>query len=131
MSNLSRRSIVASAAALPTLALPAAIPALAYAYADDSKLVALAAEVYDLWKKLGEAIDQNGGNAPEDIESATWDRVGEIEEEMFNIPARSVSGVVAKARVVHRLLRDNGQIHSKIKRQHAWSIIDDLLAMEV
>jgi hypothetical protein len=109
---------------LPAMAVPAALPALAYAYADDGKLVALAAEVYDLWNKLGEAIEQNGGNAPEDIENAIWDRVSDIEEAMFKTPAQSVSGVIAKACVLDRLCRDNGKIHSKIKRQHAWSIID-------
>lgn len=136
MSKLSRRSIVASAATLPALALPAV--ASTTATTADDKLVALAAEVCELNNKLCRAIEvtdaaQLGGceadyRAAQAAQEAVSDRVDDAIDAMDEIRARSIRGLAAKARVADLLMRDS-EVHSSIGRS-VWMAIDDLLAMD-
>ena len=168
MSNLSRRSIVASATALPALAVPAAaIPALANA--DDDKLVTLAAAVERVWDdtlpaarnlqqiaevKMWEWKQNNphplDGARPaatsairaweerrakskkafglDEVESAVSSARNELDgalDAMCETPARSLRGLVAKARALQKVY-DGSRPDERFR-----SIVNDLLAMGV
>ena len=135
MSKLSRRSIVASAAAaLSTLALPAVASTATTA---DDKLVALAAVVCELNNKLCRAIEVTDAaqfgceadyRAAQAAQEAISDRVDDAIDAMDEIRAQSIRGLAAKARVADLLMRDS-EVHSSIGRS-VWMAIDDLLAME-
>jgi hypothetical protein len=84
MSKLSRRSLVTAAAALPTLAVPAASALAAGDAGDDAELLRLAAAVETAYDALGDAIDVQGAAElkffqwretnpePNDNDSADW-----------------------------------------------------------
>jgi hypothetical protein len=168
MSNLSRRSIVASATALPALAVPAAaIPALGNV--DDDKLVTLAAAVEMAWddklpaalnlqqiaevkmwewkKKNPHPLDVARPATPaairaweernakakrtfalDEVESAVSSARNELDgalDAMCETPARSLRGVIAKARALQKVY-DGSRPDERFR-----SIVNDLLAMRV
>jgi hypothetical protein len=45
--------------------------------------------------------------------------------------ARSIEGVIAKARVIDQRLRINGEAHRVFQAEYAWHMVDDLLALAV
>jgi hypothetical protein len=147
MSALSRRSIVASAAALPALAVPAvAMPAVAAGGSNaDDRLVSLAKEVFEVWEELGEvcartdaaqlladdndAVSVNNYAAAEAAQIAVSVRMHAAVDVMRQILPQSIRGLAAKARVADLLMRDdNGEPHSE--GWENWMVVDDLLAME-
>jgi hypothetical protein len=200
MSNLSRRSIVASAAALPALAVPVVAASIGK---PDAEIVALSSQLaraWDIglhdacaalsiadekvfeWKRLNpepskvKASDdpqksarideiiaelrplfadtqdydadakydiairewqekkaaferESGHDEASAAEGAANDEVSRIIDAMSGIPACSIRGLIAKARVADKTLRSaNGEPHSQAD-ENVWSIIDDLLAM--
>jgi hypothetical protein len=134
MSDLSRRSIVASAAALPALA----VPAVASTSPNDDRLVALADEVQKIYVDLGDAIavtdaaqgtaDDAAYIAAQAAQEAVSDRMHGVIDTMEDIRAQSIKGLAAKARVADLLMRQDGVSHSV--GRSVWMAIDDLLAME-
>jgi hypothetical protein len=121
MSKLSRRSLVASAAALPALALPAVASTAATA---DDRLVALAAVVCELNNEHCRAIEVTDAaqfgceadyRAAQAAQEAVSDRVDDAIDAMDEIRAQSIRGLAAKARVADLLMRDS-EVHSSIGR---------------
>src|ERR1700683_1808070 len=104
MSKLSRRSLVTAAAAQ-----------------DERKLVMLADEIERAWNDVGNEADESAGA------DVLWRRIEEATDAMDEICARSIPGLIAKARVADLRLRVNGEPHSE--GRYAWSVIDDLLAL--
>jgi ribosome biogenesis protein Tsr3 len=104
MSKLSRRSLVTAAGAQ-----------------DERKLVMLADEIERAWNDVGNEADESAGA------DVLWRRIEEATDAMDEICARSIPGLIAKARVADLRLRVNGEPHSE--GRYAWSVIDDLLAL--
>ena len=65
-----------------------------------------------------------------DTEDEDWKTYDYLRDQLAKTPARSIDGVIAKARVLDQRLRCNGEAHSILAEDHAWPIIDDLLALE-
>ncbi len=121
-SKITRRAVLAGASAV---AATAALPAVA---AGDERLLALCAEWHrlrdihgPLWKKATEAYE-SAENDPEfpppgsrgkkihDLYSRASDladEVGEVAEVLFHTPANTDQDVLAKVRVVLRVLRED------------------------
>jgi hypothetical protein len=94
---------------------------VAAAAKDEDKLVALADKIQKAWSDLNSAAEGSAASA------ALWRRINVALDAMDEIRARSLRGLAAKARVADLLLRKNGEAHSE--GPHAWSVIDDLLAI--
>jgi hypothetical protein len=136
-SKLSRRSPVTTAATLPALAPALASASVPIASSADDQLTALAGEVFKLYNvELDDACDVlavaeasgDGLAAAEARQGAIWDRIHNTLDAMKVIPAQSIRGLAAKARVADLLLRTNGKVHSL--GEESWMVIDDLLALE-
>jgi hypothetical protein len=65
-----------------------------------------------------------------DIEAGDWVTYDALHEQLWNTPARSIEGVIAKARILDQRLRIDGEPHSVLDSGRAWHIINDLLAFE-
>jgi hypothetical protein len=148
MSNLSRRSLVASAAALPALAVPAVAIA---AHPSDAKLAALSLEVVKAWDvglteacaKLAVAetkyydwLDLNrqateseksefkkhcGLDEARAAEKAANNQFDQSVEAICEVRAQTLRGLIAKARAT--------DLPDGVGDDMAWSIVNDLLAM--
>ena len=116
--NLSRRAIVAGAASVPALALPAV--AATKSVADDA-LARLADQICAEYDQIG-GLDR-------DIKAADWKSFELLDKQLWETPAASIGDLAAKARVLDKRLRINGEAHSK--SQKVWQLIDELLAMAV
>jgi hypothetical protein len=114
--DLSRRAIMAGAASVPALALPAVA-----AVEPTDELVQLANQMCAAYDRLG-TLGRN-------IEESDWELYDSLGEQLWETPANSISGVIAKARVVDQFCRIDGEPHSTTDR--LWDVIDDLLAMGV
>jgi hypothetical protein len=117
MSNLSRRSLVTSAAALPALA----IPAVAAAAVPNTTFAQLADQICAKWDRF-DTFDR-------DIEESDCQLLDALDERLWSTPSASISDLAAKARVLDKRLRINGKPHSVNERQ--WDLVDDLLALAV
>jgi hypothetical protein len=123
MSNLSRRSLIGTAAALPALAIPAVLPSAASAEsaptqpaaADDGELVALVDQLFEAEREFGrlnaihDKLDDpkrkdKAGRGPKGVvaarraEAAASDRLFELIEQVADTPATTLRGTIAKAR---------------------------------
>jgi hypothetical protein len=120
MSKLSRRSVVASAAALPALTLPAVANALP----------PTADKVVEIAAKMLVEYDHIGGHG-RDIEPSEWELYDSLDAELWEIPATSINDLAAKARVLDQRLRTNGEGGAHSDDDRVWDLIDELLAMGV
>jgi hypothetical protein len=127
--------------------------------ADDGKLEELAAKVEAAWDELGatcaplDAAEQKlwawkklnpsatererqefggacGHTAAEAAQQAVADKIRGFLDAMHAIRARSIRGLIAKARVADKTLREDGEPHS-VADERVWCIVEDLLAMAV
>jgi hypothetical protein len=117
LANLSRRAILAGAAAVPALAVPAA----AVASEPDSKIVQIADRMIVEYDRLG-TLDR-------DIEVSDCELYDALNEELWATPSSSIDGLIAKARILDKTCRYKGQPHSE--SSHFWDLIDNLLALGV
>ena len=118
MSALSRRSLVTSAAALPALAVPAVAVA---AGLPNTTLAQLADQICVEYDRLG--------TLGRDIEDLDWQLFVELDKQLWSTPSASIDDLAAKARVLDKRLRINGEPHSISENQ--WDLVDDLLALAV
>jgi hypothetical protein len=122
MSNLSRRSIVASAAALPALAVPAAATA---EHPSDAQLEALSLRVWKAWDLLGDACEKLAINEDLDEaragEEAANNQLDQAIEDICEVRAHTLCGLIAKARAA--------DLPDGMGKDIAWSISNDLVAM--
>jgi hypothetical protein len=118
MSNVSRRSLVTSAAALPALAVPAAAVA---ATETGGTLALLANQICAEHDRLG--------TLGRDIEDSDWELYRSLNDQLWETPAASISDLAAKARILDKECRIDGIPHSTSTR--VWDLIDELLAMAV
>jgi hypothetical protein len=120
MSEFSRRSLVTSAAALPALAVPAVAVAAAIDPAD-KMIVQIADKMLVGYDRLG--------TLGRDIEDWDWEPYCSLSEQLWETPASSIDGIIAKARVLDQRLRCAREPHTVLKESYAWQIVDDLLAL--
>jgi hypothetical protein len=152
MSELSRRSLVTTAAALPALVVPAVA-----ANDNTAELLRLADEVKAAWEQLGDACDALGvaeakvskwrksNPLPDDdagftmweaackrecdyteakaAEEAASDKLSDAIDALCRTPARTIRGLVVKARATKI---DEGGMFDGLRQ----SIIDNLLALD-
>ena len=118
MSNLSRRSLVTTAAALPALAVPAVAVA---AIEPTHTLARLADQMCAEYDRLG--------TLGRDIEASDWELYDLLDNELWETPATSINDLAIKARVLDQRCRINGEGHST--GDGVWNLIDELLAMAV
>jgi hypothetical protein len=71
------------------------------------------------------------GTFDRDFETGDWATYDSLNEQLGKTPARSIEGVIAKARILDQRLRIDGEPHSVLDSGRAWHIIDDLLALRV
>ena len=100
-SQLSRRNLVATAAALPALAVPAAAVAAAV---PSRTLAQLADQICAEWDRLG-TIER-------ELEDEHWRQFNPLSEQLWSTPASSIHDLAAKARVLDKRLRIDGEVHS-------------------
>jgi hypothetical protein len=133
----SRRAILAGAATIP---IAAAVTAPALAIDDDDELVELAGEWFKIWNdeldgvlRVLEAAEKAGDGpdlvAAQAAEVAIHDRMSDLLGTIEQIQARSVRGLLAKARVADLMHRTNGKVHSD-GPYDAWMVVDDFLALD-
>jgi hypothetical protein len=120
MSELSRRSLVASGASLPALAVPAIAVAAA---APTDTLSQLADQICAEWDRLGMPNDG------EDYEDSDWAVFNSLRDRLWSTPSGSISDLAAEARVLDKTLRINGDARSYSDRQ--WDFVEDVLALAV
>jgi hypothetical protein len=68
------------------------------------------------------------------FQQSVSDKLWSTVDVICETPARSIRGLIAKARTAHKLLREgtaDGEPHSEGLRFNPWDIVNDLLAMEV
>jgi hypothetical protein len=116
MSNLSRRNLVASAAALPALAVPAVAGSV-----PNNTLSQLADWICAEYDRLGTINDR-------DITLSDLELYDTLTCQFWDTPATSISDFAAKARVLDKGCRLYGEVHSDNAR--LWDFIDELMAME-
>jgi hypothetical protein len=88
---------------------------------NDTKLVVLADKIIQEFDHLG-TLDR-------DIEAEDWVIVDALSDEMWKTPARSIRGVVAKARVLDHRFRENGKAHSVPHPDWVRNILSDLIPL--
>jgi hypothetical protein len=108
--QLSRRNLVATAAALPALAVPAVAVAL-----PTSTLSDLADQICAEWDRLG--------TLHRDLEDSDWSLFDSLDRQLSETPATSLADFAAKARVLDKKFRINGELHS-IADGELWRLVD-------
>jgi hypothetical protein len=111
--SISRRSIVASAAALPALAVPAVATS-----ADDGVLSRMADQITAEWKRIG----KNGLELNRDLEASDWQTFDMLAKQLWATPSRCIGDLAAKARVLDL---ERGSVS-----EEQWLLVDDILAMQ-
>jgi hypothetical protein len=71
------------------------------------------------------------GTLDRDIEAEDWETYEALDDQLWETPAQSMDGVIAKARVLDQRFRCEGEPHSVLHVSLAWQIVDDLLALGV
>jgi hypothetical protein len=138
-----------------------AAPAAAILPLDDDQLVVLADKVDAEWDKLGEACKlynvaegklwdwkrlnplateseirefqaQCGYDYAYGLQCAASDEMHDAPDTAYTMPARSLRGMIAKARAADRILRQDSDVHSVrgTEEDWFWSLVTDLLALE-
>jgi hypothetical protein len=114
MSKLSRRNLVATAAALPALAVPA-MPAVAGAAMKPATALSKFADQICLeYDRLG-TLDR-------DLEDSDWKLFNSLSEQLWQTRSTSINDLAAKARVLDKMCRIDGEVRPIPARSTAGSI---------
>jgi hypothetical protein len=71
------------------------------------------------------------GTLGRNIEPEDWETYDSLDKQLWKTPAKSIDGVIAKARVLDQRYRLEGKPHSILKKHLVWRIVDDVLALGV
>jgi hypothetical protein len=67
------------------------------------------------------------GTLGRDIEAPDWELFNSLDEQLWETPAATIGDLAAKARVLDKRLRIDGEAHST--SDQVWDLIDELLAL--